>query len=127
VQCVAEDEDDQHFLVRKSAGEITPNFPNAMHRIDHYEPHHDVYYHYCSKACKSNPVWIFNRDLNIALIMAAAMIFNLLVASFFGTLIPLLVSKLKRDPATSATVFITTATDVLGFLFFLGLASLVLR
>jgi magnesium transporter len=71
-------------------------------------------------------IWIFNRDLNIALIMSAAMIVNLLVASFFGTLIPLIISKLKRDPATSATVFITTATDVLGFLFFLGLASLIL-
>lgn len=71
-------------------------------------------------------IWLFNRDLSIALIMAAAMIANLLVASFFGTLIPLIIHKLKRDPATSATVLISTATDVLGFLFFLGLASLIL-
>jgi len=71
-------------------------------------------------------IWFLNRDLNIALIMSAAMIANLLVASFFGTLIPLIIHKLKRDPATSATVLISTATDVLGFLFLLGLASLIL-
>ncbi|OQA81773.1 MAG: hypothetical protein BWY29_01028 [Microgenomates group bacterium ADurb.Bin238] len=35
--------------------------------------------------------------------------------------------KLGKDPATSATIFITTATDVLGFLVFLGLATLILQ
>lgn len=68
----------------------------------------------------------FNRDLGVALILAAAMIINLLVAGFFGTLVPLIMERLHKDPATSATIFITTATDVLGFLAFLGLASLLL-
>jgi magnesium transporter len=54
------------------------------------------------------------------------MIINLLVAAFFGTLVPLIMSKLGKDPASSATIFITTATDVLGFLVFLGLATAVL-
>ncbi len=72
-------------------------------------------------------VILFNHDIKIALILAVAMIINLLVAGFFGTLVPLIMEKLKKDPATSATIFITTATDVLGFLAFLGLATLILR
>jgi len=72
-------------------------------------------------------VIIFNNDFKIALILASAMIVNLLVASFFGTLVPLVMSKLGKDPASSATIFITTATDVLGFLAFLGLATVILR
>lgn len=72
-------------------------------------------------------VLMFNRDLMIALVLAMAMVVNLLVAGFFGTLIPLIMTKLGKDPATSATIFITTATDVLGFLAFLGLATILLR
>ncbi|HUP26416.1 MAG TPA: magnesium transporter [Candidatus Limnocylindrales bacterium] len=71
-------------------------------------------------------VIIFNHDYKIALILALAMVINLLVAAFFGTLVPLLMEKLNKDPAASATIFITTATDVLGFLVFLGLATVVL-
>ena len=71
-------------------------------------------------------VIIVNRDFKIAFILALAMVVNLLVAAFFGTLVPLVMEKLGKDPAASATIFITTATDVLGFLVFLGLASLIL-
>lgn len=72
-------------------------------------------------------VFIKDRDIGIALVLALAMVINLVVAAFFGTMVPLIMAKLKKDPATSATVFITTATDVLGFLAFLGLASIVLN
>jgi magnesium transporter len=68
-----------------------------------------------------------SRDVRIAAVMAIAMIFNLLVAALFGTLIPLTMKRMGKDPASSATIFITTATDVLGFLAFLGLATVVLR
>jgi magnesium transporter len=71
-------------------------------------------------------VLIFNHDPLLALVLALAMVSNLLVAAFAGTLVPLIMHKLGKDPATSATVFITTATDVLGFLSFLGLATLIL-
>jgi len=67
-----------------------------------------------------------NRDFKIAMILAMAMVVNLMVAAFFGTLVPLIMSKLGKDPAASATIFITTATDVLGFLVFLGLATAIL-
>ncbi|PIR69775.1 MAG: magnesium transporter [Candidatus Niyogibacteria bacterium CG10_big_fil_rev_8_21_14_0_10_46_36] len=71
-------------------------------------------------------VLFVNRDIKIALILASAMIINLLVAAFFGTLVPLVMKHFGKDPASSATIFITTATDVLGFLAFLGLATIVL-
>jgi magnesium transporter len=71
-------------------------------------------------------VILVNHDYKIAAILAMAMVLNMLVAAFFGTLVPLLMSKLGKDPAASATIFITTATDVLGFLAFLGLATVVL-
>lgn len=71
-------------------------------------------------------VLLKDGDWKIALILAVAMIINLLVASFFGTIVPLLMKKLGKDPASSATIFITTATDVLGFMAFLGLATIFL-
>jgi magnesium transporter len=54
------------------------------------------------------------------------MVLNLVIAGFFGALIPLILSRFGKDPATSATIFITTATDVLGFFIFLGLAKFIL-
>lgn len=72
-------------------------------------------------------VLIVNRDVQIAIILALAMIINMFVAAVFGTLVPLLMTKLGKDPAASATIFITTATDVLGFLAFLGLATIILK
>jgi magnesium transporter len=71
-------------------------------------------------------VLLFNKDAKLAVVLALAMVCNLLVASFFGTMVPLIMTKLGKDPAASATIFITTATDVLGFLVFLGLATVLL-
>ncbi len=59
-------------------------------------------------------------------VIGVSMVANLVIAGFFGALIPLVLDRLEQDPATSATIFITTATDVLGFLVFLGLAQAVL-
>ena len=70
--------------------------------------------------------YIFNQNLLLGLITGLAIMVNLMVAGFFGATIPLVMKKLKKDPATSATIFITTATDVFGFLAFLGLATLLL-
>lgn len=67
-----------------------------------------------------------NHDYKIAIILALAMVINLLVAALFGTIVPLIMKKLGKDPAASATIFITTATDILGFMAFLGLATLIL-
>ncbi len=59
-------------------------------------------------------------------VIGVSMVANLVIAGFFGALTPLVLDRLGYDPATSATIFITTATDVLGFFVFLGLAGAVL-
>ncbi len=63
----------------------------------------------------------------LGLVIAMAMVFNLMVAGAFGALIPLLLKRLNIDPAVGSTVLLTTATDVFGFLSFLGLAALILK
>ena len=68
----------------------------------------------------------WNHDAMLGLVLGIAMIINLVIAGFFGALIPLIMKSLGKDPATSATIFITTATDVFGFFAFLGLATMVL-
>lgn len=69
---------------------------------------------------------LFNKNAMLGLIVGLAMVINLMIAGFFGTIIPLIMQQLGKDPASSATIFITTATDVFGFLVFLGLASILL-
>lgn len=71
-------------------------------------------------------VMIFNRNAQIAAILGLSMVAIFCFATFFGAITPLILHRLGKDPATSAMVFITTATDVLGFFVFLGLASLIL-
>ncbi len=67
-----------------------------------------------------------NQSPLLGLVLGISMILNLVIAGFFGALIPLILSRFGKDPATSATIFITTATDVLGFFIFLGLAKFIL-
>ena len=63
-------------------------------------------------------------SLKIGLVLAAAMIINLICAGFAGILVPLWLHRMKVDPAVSSTVFVTTVTDCVGFFVFLGLATL---
>jgi magnesium transporter len=70
--------------------------------------------------------YVWFGDEQIALIMGLAMIANLLFAGLLGTLIPLTLEKMNIDPAISSSVFLTTATDVIGFFTFLGLSALVI-
>ena len=66
------------------------------------------------------------QEAGIALIIAAGMILNLVAASLSGVLIPVILTRMGIDPALSGTVILTTVTDVVGFLSFLGLATLFL-
>ena len=63
------------------------------------------------------------HDWRLGAVIGAAMICNLIAAALAGTLIPLGLQKFGVDPAVSSTVFLTTVTDVIGFLAFLGLAT----
>lgn len=66
------------------------------------------------------------ENVGIALIIAAAMILNLIAASISGVIVPFALNRLGFDPALSGAVVLTTVTDIVGFLSFLGLASLFL-
>lgn len=72
-------------------------------------------------------VAVLNHSFYLGLISLLAMIGNLIVAGIFGFLVPLILDKCHADPAVSSSIFVTTATDVLGFFIFLGLATLFLR
>ena len=65
-------------------------------------------------------------DKNLSILIGLAMIINMSIAGLFGILTPLTLDKFKIDPAIASSVFVTTITDVIGFLSFLGLASFVL-
>ncbi|MFQ5469119.1 MAG: magnesium transporter [Gammaproteobacteria bacterium] len=69
-------------------------------------------------------VWF--GDYQIGAIIAAAIVINLIVAAIAGTTIPLVLRKLGADPALGGSVMLTTVTDVVGFMVFLGLATMFL-
>jgi len=66
------------------------------------------------------------QNTGIALIIATAMVLNLVAAALSGVLIPVTLNRLGIDPALSGAVVLTTVTDIVGFLSFLGLATLFL-
>ena len=99
---------------------------------------------------RDNQVWLINRELMvgalngllwafvvalaaslwfgepaIGYIIAAAMVINLITAAFVGAVLPLVMTKMQIDPAVAGGVVLTTVTDVVGFISFLGLATLV--
>ena len=69
---------------------------------------------------------LFGQGPLLGLIVALSIVTNLVIGGIFGTFIPLIMNSLGKDPATSSSIFITTATDVCGFFVFLGLAELFL-
>jgi magnesium transporter len=65
-------------------------------------------------------------DVMLSVVIGLAIIVNLVVAAFSGAFLPLLLTRLKIDPALAGGVILTTITDVIGFVAFLGLAALVI-
>jgi magnesium transporter len=68
-------------------------------------------------------VQLWFKEINLSLLIAASMILNMIVAGLFGILIPVSLKKFNIDPAIASSVFVTTITDVIGFLSFLGLGT----
>jgi magnesium transporter len=71
--------------------------------------------------------WMLQGNPALGAVLGLAMVINMFVAATAGTLIPLALRALKIDPALASSVFITTLTDVFGFLSFLGLGTVFLR
>jgi len=69
-------------------------------------------------------VWVWSRSIGLSLVIGLAMIVNMVVAGLSGAAIPIILRALKRDPAQSSSIFLTTVTDVVGFACFLGFASI---
>jgi magnesium transporter len=70
--------------------------------------------------------FLWFKEANIGIVIAAAMIINLVVAAFSGAAIPLVLRKIGIDPAIAGSVVVTTVTDIVGLFVFLGLATIFL-
>ncbi|MEX0615485.1 MAG: magnesium transporter, partial [Methylophaga sp.] len=68
--------------------------------------------------------YLWFQDVGIAILIGVAIIINLVAASLAGVTIPLALKKFGIDPALSGSVLLTTITDVVGFMAFLGFATL---
>ena len=68
-------------------------------------------------------VQLWFKEINLSLLIGVSMILNMIVAGLFGILVPVSLKKINIDPAIASSVFVTTITDVIGFLSFLGLGS----
>ena len=68
-------------------------------------------------------VQLWFKELNLSILISVSMILNMIVAGLFGILVPVSLKKFNIDPAISSSVFVTTITDVVGFLSFLGLGA----
>jgi len=68
-------------------------------------------------------VQLWFREINLSILIGASMVLNMIAAGLFGILVPVSLKKFNIDPAIASSVFVTTITDVLGFLTFLGLGS----
>ncbi|MDE8557101.1 magnesium transporter [Pantoea vagans] len=70
--------------------------------------------------------WLMYDNMALGGVMMLAMALNLLLAALMGVLVPLVMTKMKRDPAVGSSVLITALTDTGGFFIFLGLATIFL-
>jgi len=68
-------------------------------------------------------VQLWFNEINLSILIAISMVLNMIVAGLFGILIPVSLKKFNIDPAIASSVFVTTITDVIGFLSFLGLGA----
>ena len=68
-------------------------------------------------------VQLWFKETSLSLLIAISMILNMIVAGLFGILVPVTLKKFKIDPAIASSVFVTTITDVIGFLSFLGIGA----
>jgi magnesium transporter len=68
-------------------------------------------------------VQIWFNDFQLSMIISISMILTMVVAGLFGILVPVTLKKMNVDPAISSSVFVTTITDVIGFVSFLGVGA----
>mgnify|MGYP000427301438 CR=1 FL=1 len=69
-------------------------------------------------------VYVWSNNLPLGIVMTVAMTLSMIIASVSGAAIPIILTSFGKDPAQSSSVILTTVTDVMGFLSFLGLATI---
>lgn len=72
-------------------------------------------------------VYLWEASLGLAAVIAVAMIISMVVAGFSGAVIPIILKAIGQDPAQSSSIILTTVTDVVGFIDFLGLATILVN
>jgi magnesium transporter len=69
-------------------------------------------------------VLVWSGSTGLALVICIAMVLSMVIAGLAGSVIPIALTRLGQDPAQSSTIILTTVTDVVGFMSFLGVATL---
>ncbi|MSR12437.1 MAG: magnesium transporter [Gammaproteobacteria bacterium] len=69
-------------------------------------------------------VYLWSQSFGLALIIALAMVSSMTIAAVSGALVPIVLKRMGQDPALSASIILTTVTDIAGFMSFLGIATL---
>lgn len=69
-------------------------------------------------------VFIWSGSLGLVLVIALSMVLAMIAAGFAGAVVPIALSRLGQDPATSSSIILTTVTDIAGFFSFLGIATM---
>lgn len=72
-------------------------------------------------------VYLWSQSLGLVAVIMSSMVLAMIAAGFAGAIIPVLLTRLGQDPATSSSIILTTVTDVAGFFAFLGIASLLME
>jgi len=71
--------------------------------------------------------FLWSRSFGLSLVIGTSMVCSMVIAAIAGCSVPIILTALKRDPATASSILLTTVTDVCGFFSFLGLATLLSR
>ena len=101
------------------------NASNAL-RVIRREMTVGVFNGFALAAVLAAGAYAWQQDLRLSITLALAVIINVFLAAVAGIFVPLALDRMGRDPAVSSSVFVTFVTDFMGFLSFLGLASLII-
>lgn len=72
-------------------------------------------------------VFIWSQSMGLVAVIMSSMVLAMIAAGFAGAIIPVVLTRLGQDPATSSSIILTTVTDVAGFFAFLGIASILVN
>lgn len=72
-------------------------------------------------------VYVWSQSLGLVAVIMSAMVLAMIAAGFAGAIIPVILTRMGQDPATSSSIILTTVTDIAGFFAFLGIATLMMQ